>query len=107
MKTPQDKGRAYEKNLDEDEINIPLSGAGRLKEDSKTPDFLKQKKHTIKESYSIKLKDLKNLERESFMVNRLPIFQLGFEVGRKHEEFYMLRKKDFEGLFGELKDEDE
>ena len=48
MKTPQQKGRNYEKQLDEGEISIPLSGAGLLKEDKKDSEYLIQVKQPLK-----------------------------------------------------------
>jgi hypothetical protein len=94
MRTPQEKGRKYEKDTAPGEITIPLSGAGRLKEDTKTEKYLRQKKLTTKASYSIKLEDLKKLEREALMVSRLPQFVLAFDTGGRLEEYVLLRKKD-------------
>lgn len=98
MTSPQDKGRKYERHLDKDEVSIPLSGAGRLKEDKKSPEFLTQVKFTTKESYSIKLKDLKELRKNATLVDRSPRFQLAFENGGRLEEFYIIEKKVWEWL---------
>ena len=96
MISPQDKGRKYEKILDEGEIAIPLSGAGRQKEDSKTPTLLKQKKHTTAKSYSLKLEDLRKLEKEAAQVSREPVFQLAFESEGRIYEYVLQPKRIFD-----------
>ena len=95
MKTPQQKGRNYEKQLDEGEISIPLSGAGLLKEDKKDSEYLIQVKHTTKNSYSLKLEDLKTLERNAMLASRTPRFDLAFEVNGRKEEWVLVPKKVF------------
>lgn len=95
MVSPQDKGRKYEKLREKDEIGIPLSGAGREKEDTKTPEYLIQKKHTVNASYSLKLIDLKKLEKEAMMVSRTPRFDLAFEDQGRLVEYILIPRKVF------------
>lgn len=97
-KSPQDKGRSYERMVDPDEIVRPLSGAGLLKEDRKSPEYLVQVKHTTSKSYSIKLEDLKTLERNATLESRTPKFLLTFESNNKKEEYVLVPKKVFEWL---------
>ena len=98
MKSPQRKGKDYEKITEEGEILIPLSGAGVLKEDSKTDEYLIQKKHTTKSSYSIKLEDLQKLRRNAMMVQRTAKFRIAFEVNGKIEEWDLVEKKTLDRL---------
>jgi len=98
LKSPQRKGRDYEKITEEGEILIPLSGAGVLKEDSKTDEYLIQKKHTTKASYSIKLEDLQKLRRNAMMVQRTAKFRIAFEVNGKLEEWDLVEKKTLDRL---------
>lgn len=98
LKSPQRKGRDYEKIVEEGEVLIPLSGAGVLKEDSKTDEYLIQKKHTTKSSYSIKLEDLQKLKRNAMMVQRTAKFRIAFEVNGKLEEWDLVEKKTLDRL---------
>lgn len=98
MTSPQDKGRKYEKIMGKDEIPRPMSGAGFLKEDKKSPDYLIQVKYTEAASYSIKLKDLENLERNATLEDREPKFELGFKTNGRMKEYVLVPKRVWECL---------
>ena len=93
MASPQNKGRKYEKLREEGEIAMPGSGCGRMKEDTKTPEDLIQKKLTTKNSYSVKLDDLKKLEKEAMMVSRTPRLDLAFDTGGRLSEYVLIPRK--------------
>lgn len=98
MSSPQDNGRKYEKIMGEGEIPRPMSGAGLLKEDKKSPEFLIQTKYTEAASYSIKLKDLENLERNASLEDRTPKFELGFKSKGRMKEYILVPKRVWECL---------
>lgn len=78
-KTPQEKGRRYEKKLAK-ELRVkpqPASGALPLyKEDIEFEDWLIQVKHTTKKSYTIKLEDLTKLRNNATKIGKHPMLVL-------------------------------
>lgn len=99
---PQDKGRRYERCLDEGETCIPLSGAGFLKEDKKDPEDLIQSKFTTHKSYTLKLEDLLKLERNAALESRSPRLDVGFELSMgKISEWVIVPKKVYRRLRGD------
>lgn len=78
-KSPQTKGRDYEKRLAKKVGGRvqPASGATPLyKEDISTDIFLIQVKTTEKNSYTIKVKDLETLRTNALKVGKLPLMVL-------------------------------
>ncbi len=75
-KTPQEKGRRYEKKLAK-KLGVkaqPGSGAFPLyKEDIELDDCLIQVKTTTKKSYTLKNDDLKTLVRNATKVGKIPV----------------------------------
>ena len=78
-KSPQEKGRRYERKLAK-KLGVkpqPASGALPLyKEDIETDEFLIQVKHTTKKSYTVKLEDLNTLRRNAAKVGKIPMLYL-------------------------------
>ncbi len=78
-KSPQDKGRRYEKKLAKKLGVKPQPASGALpfyKEDIEFGDFLIQVKHTTKKSYTVKLDDLNALRRNAVKVGKHPMLVL-------------------------------
>lgn len=78
-KSPQEKGRRYEKKLAKKLGVKPQPASGALpfyKEDIETDEFLIQVKHTTKKSYTIKLEDLNTLRRNAAKVGKIPMLYL-------------------------------
>ena len=75
-KTPQEKGRNYEKKLAKKLGVKPQPGSGAFplyKEDIELDEFLIQVKTTTKKSYSLKDDDLKTLARNAAKVGKTPM----------------------------------
>lgn len=75
-KSPQDKGRRYEKKLAKKLGVKPQPGSGAFpfyKEDIELDKFLIQVKTTTKKSYSLKDDDLKTLVRNATKVGKIPV----------------------------------
>ena len=75
-KTPQDKGRNFEKDLAKKLGVKPQPASGALphyKEDIETNEFLIQVKTTEKKQYTIKASDLKDLVRHAVKIGKEPM----------------------------------
>jgi len=78
-KSPQEKGRRYERKLAKRLGVKPQPASGALpfyKEDIETDEFLIQVKHTTKKSYTVKLEDLNALRRNAAKVGKIPMLYL-------------------------------
>lgn len=75
-KSPQEKGRIYEKSLAKKLRVPPQPASGALpfrKEDIEYQNFLIQVKSTSKKQYSLKSKDLKDLVRHAVKIGKDPL----------------------------------
>ncbi len=78
-KSPQEKGRRYEKKVAKKLGDKPQPASGALpfyKEDIEFEDFLIQVKHTTKKSYTIKLEDLTKLRVNAAKIGKHPMLIL-------------------------------
>lgn len=72
----------------------PLSGAGKQKQDVITKEYLISAKETKAKSYSIKLEDLEELERDAAMNGKLPKMEIRFTTGRiGHKDWVLVPKE--------------
>jgi len=75
-KTPQEKGRRYEKKLAKKLGGRAQPASGALpffKEDIELGKFLIQVKRTDKKQYTLKAKDLKDLVRHAVKIGKEPV----------------------------------
>lgn len=75
-KSPQDRGRNYEKRLAKKLGTKPQPASGALpfrKEDIELDDYLVQVKHTTKKSYTLKADDLKILVTNAAKIGKIPV----------------------------------
>ena len=100
-----DKGRVYEDIIAAQYgRRQPFSGGSYMaKEDvigeGRWKRFLFQtKNHAGKESYTLKLEDLRNLKLNSSRIGRVGVFLINFG---EQNEYVILRKKDWEHLVPE------
>lgn len=85
----------------------PASGAlpvPRLKGDLSTPYALIDAKSTIKNSYSVKLKEMHKIEKEALDCSKIPILAINFT--ETQEVYAIMRIDDFLEIAGEYYESD-
>lgn len=81
-KTPQEKGRQYERKLAKKLGVKPQPGSGAFplyKEDIETGTFLIQVKRTGKKQFTLKSDDLKTLVRNAVKIGKIPVMVVNLE----------------------------
>lgn len=81
-KSPQEKGRRYERKLAKKLGVKPQPASGALpfyKEDIETGEFLIQVKRTGKKQFTLKSDDLKTLTRNAVKAGKIPVMIVNLE----------------------------